>query len=188
MSNKQVAAQLYVSVYTVEAHLPQAYAKLGIGSRTQLARALSPPSSVRRRSGRGGQRPQVSGIRSRAARPTVGRMPEFLAETYTPWLAPGIAAPCAGDVARVAAHAAGPQAPAWFLGAVAVPEEETCFGLCQAPSAAAVRAAMTAAGLCAERITEAVALRPPAPAPGEAGAPAGRPQPGAWPAPHPGPP
>jgi DNA-binding NarL/FixJ family response regulator len=42
LSNKQVAAQLYVSVYTVEAHLSQAYAKLGIGSRTQLARALSP--------------------------------------------------------------------------------------------------------------------------------------------------
>jgi DNA-binding CsgD family transcriptional regulator len=42
LSNKQVAAELYVSVYTVEAHLSQAYAKLGIGSRTQLARALSP--------------------------------------------------------------------------------------------------------------------------------------------------
>jgi DNA-binding NarL/FixJ family response regulator len=42
LSNKQVAAQLYVSVYTVEAHLSQAYAKLGIRSRTQLARALSP--------------------------------------------------------------------------------------------------------------------------------------------------
>jgi len=40
LSNKQVAEQLYVSVYTVEAHLSQAYAKLGIGSRTQLARAL----------------------------------------------------------------------------------------------------------------------------------------------------
>jgi DNA-binding CsgD family transcriptional regulator len=43
LSNKQVAEQLYVSIYTVEAHLSQAYAKLGIGSRTQLARALSPP-------------------------------------------------------------------------------------------------------------------------------------------------
>jgi DNA-binding CsgD family transcriptional regulator len=43
LSNKQVAERLYVSVYTVEAHLSQAYAKLGIGSRTQLARALGPP-------------------------------------------------------------------------------------------------------------------------------------------------
>jgi DNA-binding NarL/FixJ family response regulator len=38
LSNKQVAARLYVSVYTVEAHLSQVYAKLGIASRTQLAR------------------------------------------------------------------------------------------------------------------------------------------------------
>ena len=42
LSNKQVAEQLYVSIYTVEGHLSQAYAKLGIGSRTQLARALGP--------------------------------------------------------------------------------------------------------------------------------------------------
>jgi len=40
LSNKQVAAQLFVSVYTVEAHLSRVYAKLGIRSRTQLARAL----------------------------------------------------------------------------------------------------------------------------------------------------
>ena len=102
-------------------------------------------------------------------------MPEFLAETYTFLLAPGIPAVCAADVAGAAAHAAGPGASACFLGAVAVPEEETCFWLYQAPSAAAVRAAMTAAGLRPERITEAVAIRPPAPAPGAPGTPAGRP-------------
>jgi len=43
LSNKQVAEQLYLSVYRVEAHLSQAYAKLGIASRTQLAAALGPP-------------------------------------------------------------------------------------------------------------------------------------------------
>ena len=102
-------------------------------------------------------------------------MPEFLAESHTFLLAPGIPALCAADVARAAAHAAGPRAPAWFLGAVAVPEEETCFWLYQAPSAAAVRVAMTAAGLRPERITEAVALRPPAPAPGTPGTPTSRP-------------
>jgi len=107
-------------------------------------------------------------------------MPEFLAETYTP----RGTAPCPGGVARTAEHAVGPQGPAWFLGAVAVPEEETCFWLYQAPSAAAVRAAMTAAGLRPERIMQAVALLPPAPAPGAPGTPAGRPQP-APPAPHP---
>ena len=91
-------------------------------------------------------------------------MPEFLAETHTFLLAPGVPALCAADVARAAAHAAGPGASACFLGAIAVPEEEACFWLYQAPTAHAVRAAMTAAGLRPERITEAVALRPPAPA------------------------
>jgi len=111
-------------------------------------------------------------------------MPEFLAETYTPRLA---AAPCAGDVARAATQASGPQAPVRFLGAITVPEEETCFWLYQAPTAAAVRAAMTAAGLHPERITQAVAIRPHTPTPGAPGTPASRPHYGR-PAPHTGPP
>jgi DNA-binding CsgD family transcriptional regulator len=44
LSNKQVAEQLFVSVYTVEAHLSRVYAKLGIRSRTQLARHLGAPA------------------------------------------------------------------------------------------------------------------------------------------------
>jgi DNA-binding CsgD family transcriptional regulator len=40
LSNKQVAAQLYLSVTTVKAHLRGAYAKLGVASRAQLARRL----------------------------------------------------------------------------------------------------------------------------------------------------
>jgi DNA-binding CsgD family transcriptional regulator len=44
LSNKQVAAQLYLSVYTVEAHLSRVYAKLGVRSRTQLARRLGAPA------------------------------------------------------------------------------------------------------------------------------------------------
>jgi DNA-binding NarL/FixJ family response regulator len=44
LSNKEIAAQLSVSVYTVEAHLSNAYAKLGIRSRTQLARRLGAPA------------------------------------------------------------------------------------------------------------------------------------------------
>ena len=41
LSNKEVAAQLFISVHTIEAHLSHVYAKLGIRSRTQLARRLS---------------------------------------------------------------------------------------------------------------------------------------------------
>jgi len=105
-------------------------------------------------------------------------MPEFLAETYTPREEPGAAAPRAADLARAAAQASGPGAPVRFLGAVAVPGEETCFWLYQAPTADAVHAAMTAAGLRPERITPAVTLRPPRPArPGGGAAPADTPPP-----------
>ena len=93
-------------------------------------------------------------------------MPEFLAETYSP--RDGLGAPAPGDVARAAEQASGPGAPVCFLGAIAVPAEETCFWLYQAPAADAVRAAMAAAGLRPERITPAVTLRPPQARPGGA--------------------
>ncbi len=40
-SNKDVAAQLFLSAKTVEAHLTRIYRKLGVNSRTQLARRLT---------------------------------------------------------------------------------------------------------------------------------------------------
>ena len=43
-SNKEIARTLFVSVYTVEAHLKHAYAKLGVRSRAQLHGRLSAPS------------------------------------------------------------------------------------------------------------------------------------------------
>ena len=43
LSNKQVAARLYLSVNTVQARLSHVYAKLGVGSRAQLARHLGTP-------------------------------------------------------------------------------------------------------------------------------------------------
>ena len=115
-------------------------------------------------------------------------MPEFLAETCAPRGAPGTPVPSAADLARAAGQASGPQGPVRFLGAINVPEDETCFYLYRAPSADAVRAAMTAAGLRAERITPAALLRPPASAAGRPGTSPGRPHCAARPAPHTGPP
>ena len=40
LSNKQIAAALFVSVHTVEVHLSRVYAKLGVHSRAQLAQHL----------------------------------------------------------------------------------------------------------------------------------------------------
>ena len=85
-------------------------------------------------------------------------MPEFLAETYAPRDAPGPAAPGTAGAALGADQASGPGAPVRLLGAILVPEEETCFWLYQAPSAAAVRAAMTRARLQPERITQAMSI------------------------------
>jgi DNA-binding CsgD family transcriptional regulator len=41
LSNKQIAAELFVSVYTVEKHLTHVYAKVGVRSRSQLAHRLN---------------------------------------------------------------------------------------------------------------------------------------------------
>jgi DNA-binding CsgD family transcriptional regulator len=40
-SNKEIAALMYVSPKTVEANLSRVYAKLGVGSRTELVRFLA---------------------------------------------------------------------------------------------------------------------------------------------------
>jgi DNA-binding NarL/FixJ family response regulator len=40
MSNAEVASSLVIAVRTVESHLTQVYAKLGVRSRTELARRL----------------------------------------------------------------------------------------------------------------------------------------------------
>jgi DNA-binding NarL/FixJ family response regulator len=44
LANKQIAQRLVVSTSTVEAHLTRIYRKLGVGSRTELARILAEQS------------------------------------------------------------------------------------------------------------------------------------------------
>jgi DNA-binding CsgD family transcriptional regulator len=56
MSNREVAQALFVSTKTVETQLSQAYAKLGIGSRAELAEALTGAAGAKRQ-GRGDERP-----------------------------------------------------------------------------------------------------------------------------------
>ena len=100
-------------------------------------------------------------------------MPEFLAETYAPRDPPGTgtAARRAAQAALAADQTSRPGAQVRLLGAIVVPEEETCFYLYQAPSAGAVRAAVTRAGLRPDRITRAAWIRPPRRTPGRRRAP-----------------
>ena len=44
-SNKDIAAELFMSVHTVGAHLSRAYRKLGIGSRAELTNELAKRAS-----------------------------------------------------------------------------------------------------------------------------------------------
>jgi len=48
LANKEIAQEMVVSVKTVEFHLSNTYAKLGIRSRTQLAARLAAPTESAR--------------------------------------------------------------------------------------------------------------------------------------------
>ena len=84
-------------------------------------------------------------------------MPQFLAETYAPRDAADVVA-LRGKVALAPEQVNQETAPVCLLGAIVVPEDETCFFLYQAPSADAVHEAMTRAGRPPERITQAVSI------------------------------
>ena len=99
------------------------------------------------------------------------RMPQFLAETYAAPDAASLATLRARDIAISTEHVNQEAGPVWFLGAIFVPEDETCFYLYQAASADIVRAAMTRAGLRPERITLARSIGRTATAPAAGAAP-----------------
>ena len=44
-SNKEIAAELFMSVHTVGAHLSRSYRKLGVRSRSELANCLAKPTN-----------------------------------------------------------------------------------------------------------------------------------------------
>jgi DNA-binding NarL/FixJ family response regulator len=48
LSNREVAAAMFVSVRTVEANLSRIYAKLGLRSRTELARRFGESAEAQR--------------------------------------------------------------------------------------------------------------------------------------------
>ena len=81
LSNKQIAARLYLSAGTVEVQLSRVYAKLGIRSRAQLARRLGVPAKRRSPARPAGQSYRVSQIRSGAGAPTVTAKPHAEAHT-----------------------------------------------------------------------------------------------------------
>jgi len=65
------------------------------------------------------------------------------------------------DIALAAGQASQRGGAVRFLGAILIPDEETCFWRYQAPSAGVVRLAMIRARLRPGRITPAVPVRPP---------------------------
>jgi len=85
-------------------------------------------------------------------------MVEFLVETYAPYETPSAAARNVEAVSRAAAQINETGAEVRLQRAIFLPEDDISFYLFQASSAAAVRDAITRAGLRSDRITEALSI------------------------------
>ena len=85
LSNKEIARTLVVTVNTVEFHLRNTYAKLGVRSRVQLVDHLADGTRThgrRRTLGSAGRFPRVIRSYGRPLRGARGAMAEFLVEVY----------------------------------------------------------------------------------------------------------
>jgi hypothetical protein len=101
----------------------------------------------------------MSALRARRLSSTVGIV-LYLAEFYFP----DLDAADFAQRARTAAELAGIH----FVEAIAVPSDESCFALFEAPSLKQVQAAANHAGIAVDRVVEAVSIAPQGPTTGSA--------------------
>ena len=149
-TNREVAAALFLGERTVASHLTHIYAKLGVRSRTELARGCSDEAAGRAKFRR-------SDVSTRSARRrSVERMPSYLVETY---LARGQAgeraAPRASGHARPPRQLTREQTRVRFERSIHVPEDEICFFVFDAPSGRDAALVAQRAGLDPVRVVEA---------------------------------
>lgn len=95
------------------------------------------------------------GFRSRANRPTLGGVSEFLVEVYVT-RENATSAPGSEEVAAAAEALTREGRRVRLVRSIFVPEDETCFYMFQAETSDAVREAATRAGLRFDRVRKAV--------------------------------
>ena len=152
MTNREVAATLFVSLKTVEANLTQIYRKLGIRSRAQLAIKLRSGQSVgftliTKRSITTYRLHHEHSCRHRHSVPGGVVSAEPHAQR------PTISSPTS---TRATADMSAEGSPVWLLMTLAVPTDEVLYGVFAADSPELVQAACARAGAVPERMSQDV--------------------------------
>ncbi len=80
MSNRQVASELFISIKTVQFHLTHIYAKLGVGSRAELAAQFRDNETTHDPASRGQGTDDGSRTRTAAGPRPGGRGPAVVTE------------------------------------------------------------------------------------------------------------